>query len=136
MEHTHRFIDGFAVPNFPARSISEKTSCGPPVHLVHMPSGPGLHQCSDVASHRDTYPAPQRAYLAPYRADSTLSIAATVQGDMAVDQATWGALPCDEDEDNFAEIAFASLRAKDGFCSAWAADCSPPRKVESWRDFL
>ena len=125
MEHTHRFVDGFAVPNFPARSTSEKAVCGPAVHLVHMPSGPGLH----VVSHRDTYPAPQRA-------DSTLSTAATVQGDMEVDQATFETSPCDEGEDNFAEIACACLGAKDGHYSAWAADCSPTRKVESWRDFL
>jgi len=123
MEHTHRFVDGFAVPNFPARSISEKAFCGPAVHLGQMPSGPGLHYCSDVTSHRDTYP------------DSTLSAAATVQGGIAVKQTTWEAMACDEGEDNFAEIAFASLRAQDG-CSAWGADCSPPRKVESWRDFL
>ena len=127
MEHTHFFVDGFAVPNFPARSISEKAFTGPAVHLAHMPPGPGQLHCSDVASHRDTYPTPQRG------SDSTLSTAATVQGDK---QATWEALACDEGEDDFAEMACASMRSKDGFYSSWAVNCSPTQKVESWRDFL
>ncbi|KAJ1482583.1 hypothetical protein T484DRAFT_1897477 [Baffinella frigidus] len=131
IEKTHRVVDGFAVPNLPARSFTTKQALwAPAVDQAQMygPSEPAYEPGHCSVAEREPLKASVRDYGPPRRAGSSLSTAATVQGDSAVEQEKWEAEPSDEDEE-------MSDEDEDNFEIACAALC-PVRKVEAWRDCL